>query len=185
MDYRSTIADDDHPAGASPWGSSPPASPRRNETGYSALGSEATHQYVPQDTSNGPEHDDLTANAFKRPETANSDASQSEFDPSQQSETSQQSEFGGPLDTSSHQQHPQYDHGASQQSQAQEQHFAGGAPAGQEQQTRRATYAQYKLQAKITGLERTGRKDPILRFDVHVSCPKRNRKHGIQYSYDL
>lgn len=30
---------------------------------------------------------------------------------------------------------------------------------------------QYKLQAKITALERTGRKDPILRFDVHV-CAK-------------
>lgn len=30
---------------------------------------------------------------------------------------------------------------------------------------------QYKLQAMITGLERTGRKDPILRFDVHVSIP--------------
>jgi hypothetical protein len=28
---------------------------------------------------------------------------------------------------------------------------------------------QYKLQAKITALERTGRKDPVLRFDVHVS----------------
>ncbi|KAI9676182.1 MAG: Vacuolar protein sorting-associated protein 17 [Caeruleum heppii] len=28
---------------------------------------------------------------------------------------------------------------------------------------------QYKLQAKITGLERTGRKDPILRFDVHTT----------------
>lgn len=27
---------------------------------------------------------------------------------------------------------------------------------------------QYKLQAKLTGLERTGKKDPILRFDVHV-----------------
>jgi len=27
---------------------------------------------------------------------------------------------------------------------------------------------QYKLQAKITALERTGRKDPVLRFDVHV-----------------
>jgi hypothetical protein len=27
---------------------------------------------------------------------------------------------------------------------------------------------QYKLVAKITGLERTGRKDPILRFDVYV-----------------
>ncbi|RAL62119.1 hypothetical protein DID88_002605 [Monilinia fructigena] len=30
----------------------------------------------------------------------------------------------------------------------------------------------YKLQAKITGLERTGRKDPILRFDVHTNLPK-------------
>lgn len=27
---------------------------------------------------------------------------------------------------------------------------------------------QYKLQAKITGMERSGKKDPILRFDVHV-----------------
>jgi hypothetical protein len=27
---------------------------------------------------------------------------------------------------------------------------------------------QYHLQAKITGLERSGRKDPILKFDVHV-----------------
>lgn len=27
---------------------------------------------------------------------------------------------------------------------------------------------QYKLQAKLTGLERTGKKDSILRFDVHV-----------------
>ncbi|KAI9852591.1 MAG: Vacuolar protein sorting-associated protein 17 [Thelocarpon superellum] len=31
---------------------------------------------------------------------------------------------------------------------------------------------QYKLQAKITGLERTGRKDPILRFDVHTNLPR-------------
>lgn len=31
--------------------------------------------------------------------------------------------------------------------------------------------AVYKIQAKITGLERTGKKDPILRFDVHVSVP--------------
>ena len=32
----------------------------------------------------------------------------------------------------------------------------------------RSAVPQYKLHAKITGLERTGRKDPILRFDVHV-----------------
>ena len=33
----------------------------------------------------------------------------------------------------------------------------------------RRSVPQYKLQAKISGLERTGRKDPILRFDVVVS----------------
>lgn len=27
----------------------------------------------------------------------------------------------------------------------------------------------YRIQAKITSLERTGKKDPVLRFDVHVS----------------
>ncbi|KAH9827722.1 Vacuolar protein sorting-associated protein 17, partial [Teratosphaeria destructans] len=31
---------------------------------------------------------------------------------------------------------------------------------------------QYKLQAKITGLERTGKRDPILRFDVYTNLPK-------------
>jgi hypothetical protein len=30
---------------------------------------------------------------------------------------------------------------------------------------------QYKLQAKITSVERNGRKDPILKFDVYVCCP--------------
>ncbi|KAA8647653.1 retromer subunit VPS17 [Aspergillus tanneri] len=30
----------------------------------------------------------------------------------------------------------------------------------------------YRIQAKITGLERTGKKDPILRFDVHTNVPK-------------
>ncbi len=31
---------------------------------------------------------------------------------------------------------------------------------------------QYKLQAKITGLERAGKKDPILKFDVYVCSPQ-------------
>jgi hypothetical protein len=36
--------------------------------------------------------------------------------------------------------------------------------------TRRTKHdrTQFKLQAKITGLERNGRKDPILKFDVYV-----------------
>ena len=38
----------------------------------------------------------------------------------------------------------------------------------QQQQQPPQPRQQYKLQAKITGLERTGKKDPILRFDVYV-----------------
>ncbi|KAJ5833677.1 hypothetical protein N7474_001988 [Penicillium riverlandense] len=30
----------------------------------------------------------------------------------------------------------------------------------------------YKIQGKITSLERTGKKDPILRFDIHTNIPK-------------
>ncbi|KAK5127839.1 hypothetical protein LTR85_004956 [Meristemomyces frigidus] len=40
------------------------------------------------------------------------------------------------------------------------------------QQARQQHQPQYKLQAKITGLERTGKKDPILRFDVYTNLPK-------------
>ncbi|KAF2084103.1 vacuolar protein sorting-associated protein-like protein vps17 [Saccharata proteae CBS 121410] len=43
---------------------------------------------------------------------------------------------------------------------------------GQGSQRAQKNVPQYKLQAKITGLERTGRKDPILRFDVYTNLPK-------------
>lgn len=51
---------------------------------------------------------------------------------------------------------------AMEQGQAQGQATAEAQPA-------KPTAPQPRLQAKITGLERTGKKDPILRFDVHVS----------------
>ena len=62
----------------------------------------------------------------------------------------------------------QHQHSAEQAPEAQRQRHGG--PAGKPRQ--RANLPQYKLEAKITGLERTGRKDPILRFDVHVSQVK-------------
>lgn len=37
---------------------------------------------------------------------------------------------------------------------------------------------QYRLQAKITGLERSGKKDPILKFDVYVSLVLPNWPHA-------
>ncbi|KAM0810499.1 hypothetical protein AB5N19_10848 [Seiridium cardinale] len=157
MDYRTGIAEDEQ---AAPWGSSPPATPRRNESTFSSLGNEATYGYGAQDASNGQGQNDLTGNAFRRPGTASSE--------SQPSEPSQQSEFGQPQ-----QQHQQAQPAHSQEQGAPQQQPQGqGQPAPQEQQPRRPTQPQYKLQAKITGLERTGRKDPILRFDVHTNIPR-------------
>jgi len=42
----------------------------------------------------------------------------------------------------------------------QPQRYHGTRPQRQQQH--------YKLQAKVTGLERNGKKDPVLRFDVYV-----------------
>ena len=47
-----------------------------------------------------------------------------------------------------------------QQGQQQPQRYHGNRPQRQQQH--------YKLQAKVTGLERNSKKDPILRFDVYV-----------------
>lgn len=54
-----------------------------------------------------------------------------------------------------------------------------GAPPHHTQQRQ----PQYKLQTKITGLERTGKKDAILRFDVYVSLPSRSQPSE-QHAYD-
>lgn len=169
MDYRSSITEDEQAAEHSPWGSSPPASPQRNQTTYSSLGNEATYGYGAQDASSGSTHDGLTANEFKRPETSSSNASEHGFANSQPSEESQQSGFEPSLDRSQQQHDQPAQSYASQEQDSTQQHAQGqGQPAPQGQQPRRPTQPQYKLQAKITGLERTGRKDPILRFDVHV-----------------
>ncbi|RYP71811.1 hypothetical protein DL769_004617 [Monosporascus sp. CRB-8-3] len=149
MDYRSSIADDEHAAGASPWGSSPPVSPPRNG---SSLPYEA-------DTSNGFGQQDTETSAFQRPVTAESTATAPDYNPFQQSAASQQ---------------PSHGNGGERHAEVPQQPHAPVKPQGQSQQQhgRKSTGPQYKLQAKITGLERTGRKDPILRFDVHTNIPK-------------
>lgn len=172
MDYRSSIADDEHPAGASPWGSSPSASPRRNDSTFNSLGNEAPsspYQYAVPDPSNGFAQEDPGVNAFRRPGTASSTASTPAYNASEQSSSSQQPEAG----EEQHQQPP----ATPQRSQTQgrpsgESPSSGQQQQQQQQQPQRPRGPQYKLQAKITGLERTGRKDPILRFDVHTNIPK-------------
>ncbi|KAI2620008.1 vacuolar protein sorting-associated protein Vps17 [Hypoxylon sp. NC1633] len=170
MDYRSSITDDEHPVGASPWGSTPPASPpRRNESSFASLGHEqppsSPYQFAHQDSGNGFAQDDPGLNAFRRPGTASSTASTSAYDSSEQPAPSQQSDLGAA--SGQRQQEPGTP--PKQQPPAQGNTAGNGPAPGQVQRPRGP---QYKLQAKITGLERTGRKDPILRFDVHTNIPK-------------
>ncbi|KAI5868569.1 vacuolar protein sorting-associated protein Vps17 [Durotheca rogersii] len=171
MDYRSPIADDDHPAAVSPWGSSPPASPRRNESTIHSLGSghppSSPYQYATQDSSNGFAHEDQGINAFRRPGTASSTTSTPAYDPSPQSEPSQQSSHGSEAD----QQHHHHQQGSPQQHPPHGRPPGEGSAAEPDLQPRRPAGPIFKLQAKITGLERTARKDPILRFDVHTNIP--------------
>jgi hypothetical protein len=115
--------------------------------------------------------DDLPAPAVQVPEDhANGE------EPGWSSEQAQQSGSGGGGTSSQwEQQQAQAQDNSNTQSQG---HRGAGEenrrPAStryhnvQPPQQQRQHVPQYKLQAKITGLERTGKKDPILRFDVHV-----------------
>lgn len=177
MDYSASIHDADHPAEASPWGNSPAASPQPSQTAFGTLGGGDPPASPPafgsQISGNGfgAGHDDVgfgsPDNGFgRRPDTASTAA---EGDSQAQTQSSETTEG----DTLAGQQRP----GAFQDenlspAQAHDANRLSGdtARASQEQpQARKPSQPQYKLQAKITGLERAARKDPILRFDVHVS----------------
>jgi hypothetical protein len=153
MDYSASINDAEHPAEASPWGSSPGSSPEHHRAAFASGISSDFSSHVP---SNGLAHDqeeggfETGETGYKRPDTATS-ASTS--------------------DVPTHELNPETE-GPEQARQDGQQHLSRSAgeygQPGQEQQIRRPVQPQFKLQAKITGLERTGRKDPILRFDIHV-----------------
>ncbi len=166
MDYRSSMPDDEQAAG---WGS-PPATPQRNVVSYGSLSSSQSptpYQYGDREPGNGFAQEDSGIDAFRRPNTASSTASTAGYDPSEQSEPSEpaglSSEPEAPPNAPQQQLPPQGEPTNSGPS---------NAPGVQQaQQPRRPPGPQYKLQAKITGLERTGKKDPVLRFDVHVRVP--------------
>ncbi|KAI1822806.1 hypothetical protein F4861DRAFT_513168 [Xylaria intraflava] len=170
MDYRSSMADDEHPVGASPWGS-PPATPQRNVSSYTPIPTSqlpTPYQYETQEPGNGFAQTDPGIDAFRRPATASSIASTTLYNASEQSEPSQHAVSGSEPETQ-----PIV---SQQQSPPQGEAPRNGTPSAsgiqERQQPRRPPGPQYKLQAKITGLERTGKKDPILRFDVHTNIPK-------------
>lgn len=169
MDYSASIHDSDHPSGASPWGNSPVASPQADRTTFGSVIGEppasppgfASH--IPGngfDAGNDDGGFGSSDHDFRRPGTA-STVSESDT----RTQVTEQVEGEGPVD---YQQFPDENLASSQAHDANR--LSGDtARASQEQsQPRKPTKPQEKLQAKITGLERAARKDPILRFDVHV-----------------
>ncbi len=171
MDYSQSIHDADNPAAASPWGSSPVSSPRHARTSSFPTSGDGPPSPTPFGSRSGigsySQDDTMGGGSFQRPESSAGTESVTESDGRRPdtAESVQSQPEQPPLPT------PQ---SSQQQGIAQQQH------SGQTNKPEPARYhhtarqpqpphgPQYKLQAKITGLERTGRKDPIMRFDVHV-----------------
>lgn len=165
MDYSILPNDPDHPAGTSPWQSSPQLSSRpsfnaseSDSTQYPYLNTSRQHseeygsdQDTVFDGSNPPQYG-------KAPPTENGiyqDPPQKSSKPENQGlQPHRQPQI--PPHHQQQQPPPQKSPGPNRY------HVANRPPQKQ-------TLPQYRLHAKITGLERTGRKDPVLRFDVHVS----------------
>jgi hypothetical protein len=163
MDY-SKINDADNPVGASPWGSSPASSPKHARSSSYGTAGEVPPSPTPYSSNqqgNGSysQEDTMGGGSYTRPDSSAGTESVAESDdnrPDTAESVHNEQPFLGQQQqqppAQGHRQEPQRYHTAARQAQQ---------PQG----------PQYKLQAKITGLERTGRKDPILRFDVHVSIP--------------
>lgn len=177
MDYSSFPNDPDHPAGTSPWQSSPQPNSRpsftTSETGSTSSPS-LTQQssYINTSQRNsaefGSDQETLVDGPKPRQEGRGS-ALPPENGTSP--ETSQQVHSSDDHDFQQHRQQQSQQPQRSQQPQQPQQQRGTGPNRyhGNSRLAQRQNLPQYKLQAKIAGLERTGRKDPVLRFDVHVS----------------
>ena len=165
MDYSRLPNDLEHQADQSPWGSS---SPQADRTSFPRTSSEIPSSPAPQRSPYTPE----PGNGQKYPSVSTDvePANGADYSPEDDvrspdlSEQLQSAQLGDP------------DYVGEQPPQAYQHHIAASQslPPGQARyQAAQAARTprqvpQYKLQAKITALERSGRKDPVLRFDVYV-----------------
>lgn len=139
MDYSAVSTDPEHPAGPSPWGS-----PRADRNTFPASNSDIPSSPLPGQDRSAEETDRSQVPVPQSPDLSAQLQSPQLGDPDY-------AEGQSVLDNS--QQHSQ------------------GLPTRYQtglRQNSRPPAPAYKIQAKITSLERTGKKDPILRFDVHV-----------------
>ncbi|KAL7814175.1 vacuolar protein sorting-associated protein Vps17 [Trichoderma aethiopicum] len=148
MDYSASIHETEDPA-ASPWGNTPGSSPQHDRTTFASLTGDApvpAFPYTPQ-PSNG---DDVFPQSGSITPTAGAEGGDFGAAASSEAETVSQTA----------------------ESEAAQSMASTEAPSEEPQQPRKPPQPQFRLQAKITGLERTGKKDPILRFDVHTNLPR-------------
>jgi hypothetical protein len=147
MDY--SAHDPDHPGGRDPWASSPQAN--RSSFGQpptTDIPSSPLPPHASPYREGGEQYGYMgDQDAQSRPGTApeNGDYLQQPQTPGLDAPRSPQPQQG-------------------QQQGQQPQRYHGTRPQRQQQH--------YKLQAKVTGLERNGKKDPVLRFDVYVRLTK-------------
>lgn len=154
MDYSAAIADD--PAAASPWGSS---SPRAQRGPFAGAAPDSPR--TPGSHGRNESQSSLPEPAMDDSQAATNEGS---FNGQQapQTEGAQDRPAGSQQQQSTQPQHPHGQHAQQQQGQPRP-----GAARYHSARPQRPV-PQYKLQAKVTALERTGRKDPVLRFDVYV-----------------
>lgn len=165
MDYSTLPNDPDHPSGTSPWQSSPqpgapPSPPTPKRSSY-------TNTIDGQPEEDGSDQDNTSEDRYQQNQGRGIQSNQPEngalSDPGQRFPSN---------DQDTHQSRQQAYQQQQPQQQGQQQQQRAGGPnryRGTIRPAQRQNLPQYKLQAKITALERTGRKDPVLRFDVHVS----------------
>jgi hypothetical protein len=151
MDYSTTINEGED----APWGNSPLSSPKNNKTNFPSATGDGPAPPFTLGPSSGPE------DSFQRAPTESSEDQGPAPGPVEDrapdnAEPAEHSQPSEPAD-------PHAAHGASD---------ARNAQRPQGQRVQRPAQPQYRLQAKITGLERTGKKDPVLRFDVHTNIPR-------------
>lgn len=158
MDYSSIPNDSDNAAAASPWGS---ASPRAQRTFSNSVSSDVPPPPFPSQQQS-PYTADREVQGGSRSDNGGERGIAESPDLSERIQGSQS------RDPDSVEGSPAYPRG----NQTQQQHPRTQAPAryqtGARQQQARQSAPKPKLQAKVTALERTGKKDPIIRFDVHV-----------------
>lgn len=174
MDYSAAISSDpDLPAGSSPWASNSPQHnrssfgvPSNNDVSSGTLSSSTPYGA----SANG----DGSVDHLDRPSTSGSDAPatsengdsiNSPYQPQAQSYPQHQAPGHHP----SHQQrqHQQQQPVGYESNQPQRYHNPRLQAQQQQQQPQRPS-PQYKLQVKISGLERSGRKDAVFVFDAYV-----------------